>query len=753
MQRRHFIFSVVVFVIALVALFARPGVAAAEAPGVVLAALDSAAIHGRVVSAETGRPLAGAQIRIVELGRRELAHGDGEFHFERLPAGQYTLEIEYIGHRTLRREVEVEAGQVVWLDVVLDFSPIQLPGFVVTGTVGARAGEEAIRPTNVVAGQTLARELGGTVAATLEGEAGISVASSGPATARPVIRGLSGDRILVLEDGQRVGDLSATSSDHAVAIDPISARRIEVVRGPSALLYGSNALGGVVNVVREEVPASLPDRPTGTFSFQGESVNEAFVGEGSVVMRAFGPVALRFEGSARTTEDLKTPLGVLDNTWSRTYNAGVGAGWVNGWGHAGAAYRYFESSYGVPGGSEGGHAEGVEVRMNRHTVKGRAEIHEGVGPFSSLDIDGAYTRYHHQEIEHDGALGTEFGLLTAAGEVLGRHEGWGPLDHGAVGFRVEWSDFATGGSLGTPPAREYALAGYTVQELDLDPFRIEFGARFDWRRIEPLDTITSVDIGRVRTRDFGSFSGSIGALYELSDGVRLGASVARAYRTPAIGELFSEGPHLASHSFEVGDPDLEAERGLGADVFLRIDRDRFQAEVAAFRNRIDDYIYPRNTGRVQPGVGLPIYQHANADAELTGIEASAQWVLTPHLVADATASYVRGTLTDTDEPLPFMPPLQGGVNLRYETESFFAGAGWKGAAEQDRVGEFETPTDGYNVFSASAGYRWTLWGRIHTLTLRIDNLTDEVYRNHLSRIKDIMPEAGRSVSLLYRLTF
>lgn len=715
-------------------------------------AADSATIQGRITSAETGQPLAGAQVRLVELGRSELAHGNGEFHFKGLPAGLYTLEVEYIGHRTLTRSVEVPNGGEIWVDVVLDFSPIQLPGFVVTGAVGARAGEESLRPTNVVSAQKLARELGGTVAETLEDEPGVALASMGPATARPVIRGLSGDRILMLEDGQRVGDLSSTSSDHAVAIDPISARRIEVVRGPSALLYGSNALGGVVNVVREEVPTSLPDRPTGTVSVQGQSVNESFVGEGSAILHAFGPVALRVEGSARSADDLTTPVGTLENTWTRTYNAGIGAGWINGWGHAGVAYRYFDSSYGIPG-HDHGHADGVEVRMNRQAVKGQARLLDGAGPFSSLELDGVYTRYHHQELEHGGLLGTEFGLLTAAGEVLGRHDGWGAFDHGAVGMRVEWRDFATAGSLGTPSAREYAIAGYSVQELDFDRFRLEFGARYDWHRVEPLDTVTEIDIGRVRSRSFGSVSGSIGALYELADGVRLGASVARAYRTPDIGELYSQGPHLASHSFEVGDPDLKAETGLGADVFVRLTRDNVDFEVAGFHNRIQNYIYPRNTGKVRLGVGLPIYQHTNADAELTGLEASAQWTLTPRLVADGTISYVRGTLTDTDEPLPFMPPLNGGLNLRYEKASFFAGAGWKGALEQDRVGEFETPTDGYGVFHASAGYRWNLWSRVHSLTLRIDNLTDAEYRNHLSRIKDVMPEAGRNVSLLYRVTF
>lgn len=727
------------------------GLAAQETVGVVAVPADSGVIQGVVVDAANGAPLPGTSVRIVGLGREELTHDNGAFHLEKVPAGGYTLLFERIGFRRETREVAVTPGEIIELRVALQFSAIQLPGFVVTGMVGARLSEEALRATTVVSGQELARKLDATIAATLQNEPGLASVSTGPATARPVIRGLGGDRILLLEDGKRVGDLSSSSPDHAVAIDPFTAKQLEVVRGPAALLYGSNALGGVVNVIREEIPASLGDRPHGSVSLQGQTVNRGLTG-GGFLTGSLGPVGLRLEGSARTAGDLHTPLGELENTGIETYNLSTGAAWIRGWGNAGGAYRYYQSSYGVPGGFEGAHEEGVSIEMRRHTTRGEARLRQNVGPFSSIELDGTYSNYYHREIEEGGILGTEFGLLTGVAAAIARHGELGPFSEGAVGFQGQWRDFAAGGSLDMAPTNEYALAGFFLEEIDLSPVRLQFGGRYDWHRVVPRDTTTSLDIGRVRTRDFGSVSASLGALYDLGGGIGLGASIARAYRTPDASELFSQGPHLATYSFEVGNPDLEEEVGLGADVFLRIARDDLKGEVAAFHNRIDNYIYPRNTGR-RSRTQLPIYQHVGEDAVLTGFEGRAEWSVLSGLVLDATASYVRGTLSRTDEPLPFIPPLNARLGIRYETPGYFFGAGWKAADTQDRVGEFEEPTDGYNVFDATAGYRWTAFGRIHSLTLRADNVTDAVYREHLSRVKSIMPQAGRSASLLYRLSF
>lgn len=711
---------------------------------------DSGRVYGQVVDAADGTPVPGAQVRLVQLGRSDMTHRDGTFHLTRVPAGRFTLVVERIGYNRETREISLEAGDSIYLRVPLHFSPIQISGVVATGAVDSRLSEDAVQATTLLGEQELVRRMEATIASTLENQAGLAAVSTGPATARPIIRGLGGDRILMLEDGERVGDLSASSPDHAVAVEPITARQIEVVRGPASLLYGSNALGGVVNVIRNDIPTSLADRPHGSVSVQGQTANRGVAGGGHV-MTSVGPVALRLEGSSRTAGDLRTPLGTLANSELETHNVSAGASVIHGLGHVGGAYRFFDSSYGVPG-YEGGHEHGVTVRMRRHSVRGESLLRPGSGPFRSVELDVAYNHYHHEELEHGGILGSEFGLLSASANLVARHDALGPLASGAIGIQTNWSDFAAGGSIETPPANEYAVAAFFLEEFDLSPVTLQFGARYDWRRVVPGEVDHHSDIGEIRERTFGAWSASLGALYDLGDGIALGASVGRAFRTPNASELYSEGPHLATYSFEVGNPELDAETGLGVDLFARMNRDRFKGEIAVFRNAIENYIYPRNTGAVSR-TDLPVYQYVGEDVVLAGVEGSAEWRALENLVVEATASYVRGTLTRTDEPLPMIPPLNGRLGARYETPRYFVGAGWKAATRQDRVGEFETPTDGYHLFDAIAGVRWTLGGQVHTLTLRLDNLTDTVYRDHLSRIKEIMPQAGRSATLMLRANF
>jgi iron complex outermembrane receptor protein len=708
-------------------------------------------VHGSVRD-DRGAPLAAVAVRLPQLGRTELSHDDGSFHLERVPTGTHVVLFERIGYRSRSLTVTVGRGETTRLDIVLEPSALEVEGFIVTGTPTARSSDRILRPVEVLSGQELSRRLEGTVAATLRAEPGVSVGGMGPATARPVIRGLGGDRVLILEDGERVGDVSAASSDHATAVDPASAQRIEVVRGPSALLYGSQALGGVVNIIREEVPRTVHHGVHSTLSLQAQSVNDGVVGAATLLSGVGQNIALRFEGGLRTAGDLATPEGSLMNTAVDTRNLAGGASWVGSAGHIGAAYRFYGSDYGIPGGFVGAHPQGVGIEMTRHVVKGDAQL-RNVGPFTVLDGSASHTRYNHKEIEPGGILGTEYGLFTTSGEVKARHGALGVLTGGTVGARAQFERFGFGGGLRTTDARRWTLSLYAHEEIDLDDWTVEAGARWDRVSADALAEDDDAAIGNIRDRTFDALSGSLGVLRRLPGGLSAGASLARAFRAPDISELYSEGPHLASYSFEVGNPDLDTEVGTGFDLFLRLDRGSVRAEAALFRNDIDGYLYPRETGETSPRTQLPIYQYTGADARLAGVEGSLDLAWSEHWAIDGTVSLVRGTLTETDTPLPFIPPVNGRAGLRYDTPGWFAGTEIRFSARQDRLGEFETPTDGYAVFGLSGGLRTTLAGRLHSMTLRIDNVTDEGYRNHLSRTKDIMPEAGRGVSLVYRIVF
>jgi iron complex outermembrane recepter protein len=725
---------------------------------------DSAVVEGIVYDAVTSHPLPGALVRVVGLARQDVTHENGEFHLLNLPAGRHTLLFERPGYRRETRVVEVERRQTVELQVEMRPSVIALPGIMVTGAARAGLGDQAVRPANVVAGQELARKLDVTIASTLQHEPGLAVTSIGPATGRPVIRGLGGDRVLVLEDGTRTGDLSAGSPDHALTVDPVNVQRIEVVRGPAALLYGSNAIGGVINVIREEVPATLPERASGILSAQGQSVNAGGTAGGSVQLAAGSRVAIRADGSYRTAGDLRTPEGTLANTGLRTYSLSAGASRVGPRGHIGASYRYYDNVYGIPGGFVGSHPEGVDVEVRRHSVLAQAHIGRPVGPFSGIELDGRYTNYYHRELEAADIVGTEFGMLTASADLLARHERWGPFSSGAAGGRVGWQDYAAGGGTETPPSRAWTAAVFLLEELDVGRARIQGGVRLDWSRIVPGDTTTELDIGVVRTRTFGSFSASLGALYALTPYLSAGASIGRAFRTPDTGELFSQGPHLAAYSFEVGNPDLSAETGLGLDAFLRLHGDRYRGELAVFRNAIDNYIYYRETGGTDAVSGLPIYQAASADAVLEGFEVSGSIEPVRNLGLTAVASYVRGTETGDARPLPTIPPLHGLITARYERPGYFVGGTWRAVAAQDRVAthDFEPRTPGHHLFDAEAGIRWVALGRVQSLTMRLENLADRAAYDHLSRIRrrDAGSDterraagAGRGASLTYRMVF
>ncbi len=687
---------------------------------------------------------------IPELELRVIADRNGRFVIENLDVPQVWLTVVALGYWSRTVRIDLSGGDVelslALIERVIELEPIM----VATGSARERMLDESLHPTSVLRGQDLAQRFDVTLAATLDGEPGVTATSMGPATGQPVIRGLSGDRVLVLEDGQRSGDLSSSGPDHAVAADAISAQRIEVVRGPAALLYGSNALGGVINVIREEVPSKIPARAHGAVVLQGQSMNRGF-GANVLGHGAIGKMVMRGEFNSRITGDFRTPVGVLPSTDIDNLEGSVGASVVSGWGHLGAAYRYLNSSYGIPG-SSGAHSEGVRTDVSRHAVKAESRIGSGWGMLDEIDIKAGWTRYEHEEWEPGGILGTRFIQYTSSGEFAGHHGRAGPFSFGSVGMRASFEEYTTDETQETPPSRRYGIAGYVLEEIDLERLKLEFGGRFDWTRISPLTTATTFDIGDVRIRDFTALSGSVGMLYDVGGDTKLGLTLARAFRTPGYVELFSQGPHLAAYSFEVGNPDLELERGTGADVFLRANTQSLELEVAGFYNRISNYVFPRATGEMSR-LQLPVFQYTGEDAEMIGAEGDVNWTIVPGMSFHGSASYVRGTLVETDEPLPLIPPLIGGVGLRYDGAGFYFGADVKAAAEQNRVGEFEDPTDGYTLLNGSAGVQWFKFGWLHSVTLRADNLTDATYRNHLSRIKDIMPEAGRSVTLVYRVDF
>ena len=723
----------------------------------------SGEIEGVVRASGSGMPLAGASVWLVGGGARTVTHGDGAFHLTGIDVGLHHVRVERLGYRGLTVEVEVAAADPssaslagpppVFVEIVMEASPIALEGMVVTAAVGEQNASEALRPVSVMAGDELQRRMTATVAGTLASLPGISATGSGPGVTQPVIRGMGGDRVLMLENGVRVSDASSSGADHATALDASSARRIEVVRGPRGLLYGGNALAGVINVISDEIPSAVPHHVTGAATGQWRSATGSGAGSAHATFALADAIPATVSVSARTSGDLQTPVGTLANTHGDLLSVDAGASRVAGWGHLGAAFRAYRYDYGIPGGFVGGHDEGVRIEMERYTTKFRAVVNDPAGALSSLRFDASYTGYEHREIEPPDILGTLFFQEAVNGDVLARHRSWGPFRGGAAGARASWELFGYGGSLSTPDTRRRSAAAYLLEEVTAGPLLIEAGARYDWVNTDPLTDDPDSDIGDIRDRSFHLLSGSLGILYHAGAGLSLGVTGARAQRTPDIGELYSEGPHLAAYSFEVGNPSLEPEVGRGVDVFVRYASDRIRGELVGFYNDIRGYIYGEETGRLS-NVLLPIYQFRGQDAVFRGFEADLAVDLGGGLAMEAVASAVEGSLkNETRDALPLVPPLNGHVALKYERPAWFVRGESEMAARQDRIGEFEEPTDGYAVFNLVAGCRITVAGRLNSVTLGLHNVTNTEYRNHLSRVKTIMPEAGRGLDLTYRIVF
>ena len=709
-------------------------------------------ISGEVIDAETETPLVDVHVSLLRDGEGTSLFRTGrtgEFRFDEIVPGTYTLRFERAGYEASDQEIIVEADPLT-MTIKLKHNPVELGEVIVTPGDEEHAHFEKTTDLNLAA-QELDQQMGATIAETLSGEVGIAQRTMGRATARPVVRGMGGDRLLILEDGGRTGDKSASSADHAVAIDPTTATNIEITRGPASLIYGSSTLGGVVNVKRETIPQTLPHRPTMNLTFQGESVNSGLTGTTGFTI-PIGDLAWRLELNRRHTDDTHTPIGILENTSLSQTNFATGMSLVKDWGHVGISGGSYRSDYGVPGSPEG-HIQGVTINLDRQRYEGDFEYEFQQSFFEKLKLHSTYTRYQHQERESNNRLGIEFGVLTTNVSALAYMRG-----DAVAGVWGEYRDHATGGFYWTPHTREMSLAGFYLKQKRLnDNLTLQGAVRYDVRRVEPFKEGIVTRAGTVEQRDFGGISSAVSGIYHWNDHLENGITLMKTFRTPGIEELFSDGPHLAVYSYEIGNAKLGSEDGFGTEAFLRYAAKRMKINLTVFRNQIYSYLIQANTGEKEWGSGaagwLWIYQYQGRNAILEGAEFSIDTEILPRFQVEASMSYVKGTLTASESPLERIPPINGKVALRYVTEPLNLHLTARISDDQHRLGEFEEATDGYIVYDASIQLSFPAWHLQHQTVFTIENIFDTEYRQHLSRIKSVMPEPGRNAKLLYRLTF
>jgi iron complex outermembrane receptor protein len=736
---------------------------------------QTGSITGRVLD-RSGAPVAELLVRLVNLNRTVVTDEAGIFLFEAVPAGTHLVQVRSDEFGQDNERVEVAEGSTA--EVTLELRPIfHLDAVVVSAGPLAAQQDELFQSATSLSGQELRARVQPTLGETLEGEPGIRSTYFGPGASRPIIRGLSGDRVRILESGLGSGDAANTSPDHAVALDPASADRIEVVRGPATLLYGSAAIGGVVNVFDGRIPYEAPTSPfTGEIlTSGGTAANERQIsGDASLLV---GPFVARVAGGFRNTDDYAIPgfaelghdegehaagehedevEGVLENSALETDNYAFGLSWVGSRGHLGASMSGFDSFYGVPGGhaheeapgapAEEEEEEDVSIDLEQRRVDVDGELRFDRGLLDRLRVRFGVADYEHVELE-GSEIGTQFLNDQWEGRAELRHRPIGPLE-GALGFQIGNRDFeAIGEEAFTPPSESDLFAVFLYEEAQAGPVRIQLGSRVETQTSTNLDTGDDVDFSGL------SFSGGLN--FQPSDPVSIALSVSRSVKLPTPEELFSNGPHIATRSFELGDATLSEEVGRSADLTFHVHEGPVRVQLTGFVTEFSDYIYPAFTGNVTDG--LDEVRYTQADARFTGVEGEASVEVyesgTDHLALELGGDLVRASLTDPDEPLPRIPPFSIRAGVLWEGTHLRGRASVRRVAEQDRVAPFEEPTPGYTMVEAELGYRLYFGGLSHQIVLQGRNLTDEDARSHTSLLKEDAPMPGRDIRLVYRVGF
>ena len=669
---------------------------------------------------------------------------------------------------------------------------------IVTGVL-EQTETDVLQGTSVLTGEALTRDLRPTIGETLQRLPGVSATSFGPSASRPILRGFQGERIRVLTDGIGSIDVSNTSVDHAVIINPLLSERIEVLRGPSALLYGSSAVGGVVNVIDTRIPRSRPadGYRLAAIANYGSAADERSIGAAGdvavgehLVLHADGSYLkaddLRIGGFALSRaardaasaqvglpQDTDEPIdfaasaairGRLPNTAVETWTAGAGATILTESGSLGVSYSHYDSLYGLPiryATEVGQEQEAPRIDIVQNRVDLRGEVDVGGPLLDKIRIRGGHATYRHFELEPTGEIGTAFrnnGTEARLEIVQANRGGW----QGASGVQFFNRLFDVEGEEAFLPRNETNQVGlFTLQQYASGPFRAAGGLRYEHTDLASRNPAEDLRFFSGK-RSFNAFSASLGASYEVAEGIRIGLNGSRTERAPSAEELFANGPHAGTQVYELGDPGFRLEKSWGLEATLHAHAGRFDLDASVYGNWFSNYISENQvdasvceaaaalSGRE---VDLPCFQYQQGDARYYGVEAE----LTAHLFeaggyrvnADVLGDYVRATIVDAG-PVPRIPPARVLAGVEAQGDRLTARAEVERVFDQKRTAAFETATDGYTLVNASVSLQ--PFGRESktTLLLSANNIFDVTARRHASFLKDFAPLAGRDLRATVR---
>ena len=680
-----------------------------------------------------------------------------------------------------------------------EHAPVALDQFVSSATPFKRNQVDLAQSTTVLAGRALLLKQRPTLGATLGGETGISDSYFGPGASRPIVRGLDGERVRILENGLALLDASANSPDHAVAVEPFLVDRIEAVRGPAALLYGNAAVGGVVNVISHRIETELHDERVRGGAEGRHATGSGETARGGVLdVRLFGgrdhAVVLHVDAFRREADDINIPGpaeslrlrraeivearaagkpapvfegGTLPKSGLDAEGMASGLSWVTRNGFLGISRSGFNTDYGVPGHAHEGEDEGgvrIRLRQRRNELQGEWRAPRATDLVQGVRLKFGRGDYRHTEVEPDGAIGTVFtnrGHDGRAELLHGGGTGWS----GAVGVQSGRNRFtADGEEAFLPNSTSRTEALFAFEELARGTITWQAGGRLERARI-------AADGHHARSET--TFSGALGAVWRVAPEWTLALSATQTRRAPNAQELFADGPHAGTQAYEIGDDDLGTERSTGLEVSLRRRVGDVTGAVSVFTNRFAGYIFGQPTELVavehkggwkfvdehNPEAadhgGLPVFRTVQRAANFWGFEVEALWHLheAPGSQFDVrfTADFVRAK--EGGRPLPRLPEARAGVGLLWASVAWTFGVDYLHAFPQRQVAAHETNSDGYRLLGANVS-RALKFGAVEAEAfLRATNLADREARPHTSFLKDLAPLPGRSVTAGVRFSF
>lgn len=716
-------------------------------------------VSGKVLNAEDHTPIHGANVFSSELGTGTVSQVDGQFLLKGLPLGDVELTFSMMGYKDIVKDIHIQKG-------VNDLGALYMISDTLKIDQVNVSAHYDLLPTQYASsrqifGKKYQENLKGTLAQTLNEETGLSIRTMGQATSQPVLRGYNGDRFLLTEDGVTAGDLSNTSIDHAISMDMASFNNIRIIRGPESLLYGSNTIGGVINVSRQ-ANAESKFHKTSVWGLLGtESANQSTFGNMVIYVPFASNHQFKISLLNRGTNDQKTPLGVLENT-ALTNNEMTGSysyfGRVD---RSTISFEHMSMDYGIPGSYEG-HINGVNIQMEKNTQKFNYHRDLSFLGFQTFDMDQRFIMYNHAEIEKGfsfPAVKMNQSIFSLQNKLTGHQLTAGSL--------FQYRHFKAGGFYWTPDTKEISIALFGLYEKVIHSFTLQASSRAEYLTVIPEKSslfISNLDAEDFQNRTYPIITGALGVIKQVNHW-RMSLGTMFAGRNPSIEDLYSDGPHLGTYAYEIGQPKLDLERSIGLESSLEYHNNKTELKVTGYHNYSPNYHistkmgdgYVPGAGWIEWGSGssgwLYKYQMKGLKSKIYGFETDFSHQVKTWLSIYGSISMTRGENITEQTPLAYMPPDKMSVSTALDLKPLSVTFQLKKVFPQTRLGEFESRTDGYNLANINGSYSIHSERLTHKIIFQLDNVFDATYYNHLSRIKRIMPEKGRNIGLQYRIVF